>query len=852
MKAYASTTERDVVAAPLAGIASASGPFLPLVEVASQIGTDATTLRRMVTRGEVFARPRVGGRGSEIDISTLPAKYRAKFATTAAVPVQLAANIHIPPVPSICPTARERNRVRAELRYEAVISHEKARAERRAGETLAVAERRWLHNFRRAHPEMSVSIRSVRSWRAKLIEAQGNIDALIDGNDGVKQSGSRIPQRAAQMFADQILRAHRPNLKLIYDNVIAVATVKGWGAMPSYHSFYRYAHRIPKLVRKLLRESADRPRSVLPYVVRDPSSLPAYDTIQADHRQIDVPVRCDKGCEVCSTTRRRKGKKPRGHFPLWTVYYDIRSRRVLGSELSIDTPTSRTVLAVFFRIVDEHGLPCRLYLDNGADFRKAFGKRLRRKGMQQWDGPSEEALRAQFVQLGVEVTYAIPYNAQAKPIERMLRTFRHQFDEDFEAYRGQHGEKSELARELLFRPSELPSISEMRYLLELQIEKYNATSHTGTGMDERSPDEVFFNPEMRLPRRIPNAAFAYLAYEPLKDGRVVGRNGVREQGRLYRLSSLRQHLNYYGEKVSVRINPNDQRMAMLFDWNTGQVICEAVASTEDATYDTRDAITRRIIERVYGDGKELMRMAREYVAGSRERLAEYRVAKLEYITQRSREIGANRVRLAAHVEGVAPVVVGQFSTPEQEFNLHTLEAILDEDDARERAQAAAEAARLCVVAPRREEIPSAPPKAKPRVPTRREIAQRLGCSYGSYNEYKRGATPWPCEEMRLESERLELLRDASSAEIEAVLAEPPRYQRAPIVHHTGDATLKAIAARLGRSESGLRKYRSGRLPWPAGLQEEYDKVCAELRQRGTPSVEPTKHLENGGLRLVSG
>ncbi|MGN6185062.1 MAG: Mu transposase C-terminal domain-containing protein [Thermoanaerobaculia bacterium] len=583
---------------------------------------------------------------------------------------------------------------------------------------------------------------------------------------------------------------------------------------------------------------------MLPYVVRDPNTLAAYHTIQADHRQIDVPVRCDKGCEVCSTTHRRKGKKPRGHFPIWTVYYDIRSRRVLGSELSIDTPTSRTVLAVFYRVVDEYGVPCRLYIDNGADFRKAYGKRLRRKGMQQWDGPSEEALRAQFVQLGVEVTYAIPYNAQAKPIERMLRTFRHQFDEDFEAYRGQHGEKSELAQELLFRPDELPAISDMRYLLELQIEKYNATAHSGRAMDDRSPDEVFYDPEIRLPRRVPNAAFAYLAFEPLKGGRIVGRTGVREQGRWYRLSSLRQHLNYYGERVSVRINPNDERRAMLFDWRTGQVICEAVASTEDATYDTRDEITRRIIERVYGDGKELMRMANEYVAGSRERLIEYRAAKLEYLTQRSREITANRLRLAAQVEGMAPVLVGQFTT-EPEYDLLTLQAVLDEDDARAKAEAAAEVARLCVVAPRRADIPAPAPRTKPRVLRTREIAERLGCTQVSYNEYKRGATPWPSEEMRLEAERLELLRDASSAEIEAALAEPPRYQRPPVAHHTGDATLKAIAAELGVAVGSLRRYRNGRRKWPAGLKERHDQLCAERREREASST------EGAPFRLVS-
>ena len=454
--------------------------FLPLVEVAAAILVEPTTVRRMIRSKTVEARPREDRFGYEVNVATLPPKYLARFAPRVAAPA--APDLRVvheaeTKGSSRYSVARASVRTRAELRYEAVMSRRRAHARRQPGETLAEVDRRWLRNFRRSHEGAKVSVRSVRTWDQMLRAADGSIDALVDGNDGRKQRGSRIPAKAKQMFRDEYLRAHQPNLALIYSNVLAVASVKGWGQMPSYDTFWRYAKRLPKLVRKLLRDCADKPRTVLPHVRRDPTTLPAYHTIQSDIRQLDVPVRCDKGCDLCT------GKKPRGHFPFWTAFFDIRSRRVLGSELSIETPTSDLILGVFRRICSENGLPRRVYLDNGANYRKAFGKELRRTGRAEWDGPNEEQMQARFAPMGIEVVYALPYNAQAKAIERMFLTFRQRFDEDFEAYRGSLEHKSEFARELLYRPSELPTISELAQLLQLTIDQYNSTPHTGRGME---------------------------------------------------------------------------------------------------------------------------------------------------------------------------------------------------------------------------------------------------------------------------------------------------------------------------------------------------------------------------------
>jgi hypothetical protein len=799
--------------------------LIPLLEVAVKLGVEPTTVRRMIWKGQVQAHQFEGSRGYFVNVETLPPKYRAKFAVEIerCTPGGLQA-VEGDDVVSRYAVARDTVRERAELRYEAVLSFAKARLNRAAKETLGQAERRWLRNFKRSHPGMKVSIRSVKSWTDMFVKNGATIDALVDGNDGTKQSGSRIPAVARRMFRDEYLRAHRPNLRLIYENVLSVGAVKGWGPIPSYYAFRRYAKKLPQLVKRLLRDSADTPRAVLPHVRRDPTTLAAYHTIQADHREIDVPVRCDAGCETCT------GKKPKGHFPIWTAFIDIRSRRILGTDIAIDAPNSDRILSVFRRICEENGLPRRVYLDNGADFRKAFGKRLRKQGKAAWDGPNEEQLQARFAPLGIEVIYAIPYNAQAKAIERMFRTFRHRFDEDFEAYRGTLGQKSELARELFYRPSELPTISELAFLLQLAISQYNGTAHTGRGMDGLTPDAVFYDASIRMPRREPDHSFAFLFFDLIKGGRIVGPNGVLHDGHVYRLESLQRHLEYFGERVDVRINPDDVRDAMIFDRRTGAYVC-AARLDDEATYDTRDAITRQLIERVFSDGKALLKMARAHVEGAKERLAEYRVAKLEYLKRRVAEIEAARREAEAALTGTDVVsVISRFSAIEREpasssaidLTASRIAEVLDAD--------AAAAAPLCVVSPpKRERKARATGRSRSDALTWQDIADLLGISKKSLERYRLGILPWPAG-MQERFEALEQARNAPSGDV--ALPDAPTQPRRTRVD--GELSWANIARDLDMHPKMLRLCRQGKRPWPTGAQERFEQ---KERQRSAANCQ---------------
>lgn len=152
---------------------------------------------------------------------------------------------------------------------------------------------------------------------------------------------------------------------------------------------------------------------------------------------------------------------------------------------------------------------------------------------------------------------------------------------------------------------------------------------------------------------------------------------------------------------------------------------------DEATYDTRDAITRQLIERVFRDGKELLKMARAQVEGAKERLADYRAAKLEYLKQRVGEIEAARREAEAALTGTDVVtVINRFSAIERErgsaraieLTAGNIAEVLDADDA------AAVAAPLCVVSPRKRERKTRTGGRRNDSVTWQDIADRLGIS----------------------------------------------------------------------------------------------------------------------------
>lgn len=338
----------------------------------------------------------------------------------------------------------------------------------------------------------------------------------------------------------------------------------------------------------------------------------------------------------------------------------------------------------------------------------------------------------------------------------------------------------------------------------------------------RTPDEVFYDPAIRMPIRVPDASFGYLFFDVIKGGRVVGNNGVRHDGRIYRLESLHKHLEYWGERVDVRINPDDVREAIIYDFRTGAYVCYA-RLLDEATYDTRDDITRELIARVFRDGRDLLRMAKEHVEGAKERLAEYRQAKLEYLIRRATEVQTERDRKAVLLTEATPVaVIGPFSSVVRnqeaarpaELTANLVAEVPDQDESTASQSAA------CTVSGRQRPAKAA---AKVRRVGYAQIADKLGTSRRNLYRYMTEKLPWP-EGMK---EEFDILVRARITGADLTLPATNAKRKPRRTWSDGEFSYANIAKRLGMTRKALQLCRDGKRPW----RDERTRLAFEEHER---------------------
>jgi hypothetical protein len=304
----------------------------------------------------------------------------------------------------------------------------------------------------------------------------------------------------------------------------------------------------------------------------------------------------------------------------------------------------------------------------------------------------------------------------------------------------------------------------------------------------------------------------------VKGGRIVGRGGVQYDGRLYRLASTDKQLAYFGERVDVRINPDDVRSAIILDFKTGAYVCDAIADDVDATYDVRDEITRERMVRVKRDERELKRSAAAHVEGAKERLVQHRTTLLRY--HRKRQVQ----RQAAMVNGpeAARDNVTVF-VPALSAVVRDAEATRSTSVGEMVSETASELPAICIVSRPRQRRG----KKKLNIKRRQKgafswamIAAQLGVAPQSLTRYRNGQSPWP-DGMQAKFEQLAALRGTPAATASVTVAtRPPRgYGR-------GARSWQAIARELGVSYNSLVRYRNGKSPWPAGMEERFHSLAA--------------------------
>lgn len=234
---------------------------------------------------------------------------------------------------------------------------------------------------------------------------------------------------------------------------------------------------------------------------------------------------------------------------------------MISSIIRTESPNSDVVLCSFGLGVEHFGIPNGVRLDNGKDYKA--------RDMFYPEGHyivSEEDEKKIFSSLAsnlqIEVTYAIPYNAKAKPIERVFNTFEEQLGKKYPSYAGSNAKQ---------RPEDLKGLNIMDVITldefikqhnQYVYEIYNETEHSGNAMYGKSPNQVYADIPFTIRRA--SKEVLYFSLMRVKGQRTVQRNGITFKGVHFYNDNC---INYIGQKVTARYDPTKPEILYIFDTN---------------------------------------------------------------------------------------------------------------------------------------------------------------------------------------------------------------------------------------------------------------------------------------------
>lgn len=310
-----------------------------------------------------------------------------------------------------------------------------------------------------------------------------------------------------------------------------------------YEPARRFVDSIPKPVIIRYREGEKKYSDVVePTVRRQYTDIDAMQWVVSDHRTLDFLVVNERGKQF---------------RPVLTAVADMRSRKLLGWWLD-ETPSSHTILCALEMMGRNFGAAEHILIDNGRDYRsKALNgavvpEYIWEDGVMKVERNEVEGI---FTEMGTTVHYSTPYNGRSKPIERLFRDVADYFDRQFPSYvgsdtssrpdevkryYGRFNNKSKLEVEY--------SLDDIRIAFEHHANWWNKThSHSGRGMNGRTPDEVFQD-TWKKHREIPEPMLRLLFSEKIP-GRVLQGNGITVDGVDYYSQDL---YLLKGRKVNLR------------------------------------------------------------------------------------------------------------------------------------------------------------------------------------------------------------------------------------------------------------------------------------------------------------
>ena len=518
--------------------------WLSTKEAAELLGYEQSTIRKKAKNSEYIHRyiPSATGQGGkklEILLESLPEQAQKAYHNK---------NGECQTVFNTDYTSTNKQKEKGTLRRLAVSEWGKFKTRKKKEGMKKTTEitNLFVENWNKEHDDLHISSKLLYEWKKRLKKG----DTLIDKRGGYNRGQSTIPEYYKNMFDSIYLQQTKPSIESCFKEVKLESSLKG-DYIPGIKAFRNHVRNMNKAMVIRAREGKKAfDDKCMPYIERDYSLISPNDWWVSDHHLWDIFVRIPNG----------KGGWKLGR-PWGSYWMDMRTRKIMSSIIRIESPNSDVVLCSFGLGVEHFGIPKGVRLDNGKDYkaRDMFypeGKYICSEDDQ------KKIYNSLAANLQIAVTYAIPYNAKAKPIERVFNTFEEQLGKKYPSYAGSNAKK---------RPEDLKDLNIMDVItLEEFIEQhnryvyeiYNETGHSGDSMYGKSPNQVYS--EIPFTIRRASKEVLYFSLMRVKGIRKVQRNGITFKGVHFRSDSC---IDYIDQEVIAKYDPTKPEILYIFDMN---------------------------------------------------------------------------------------------------------------------------------------------------------------------------------------------------------------------------------------------------------------------------------------------
>lgn len=459
--------------------------------------------------------------------------------------------------------------------------------------------RNFVISWNKNNPDKKTSYTSIIRMRQRY--ADGGINGLL-ARYGTNASKTTVPDEYYNYFKELYLKEGGPSVKSCWDITLGYAIRTDLifrEDFPSEKAFSRRLQReIPKQSIYLARygQSAWN-RKYGGYIERDYSNITCGKVWVSDHAQIDVACLTNDGNIV---------------FPWVTVWRDYKSGKWLGWILQTGHPNSDLIFQSFYYSAEKYGLPQDVIIDNGKDYRsKDFAGGRKKVNIE----TNETKTTSILAELNVDVHFALPYNAQTKPIERDFLKIKELLSKHCVGYRGGNVVERPEKLALEIKSGKIILFEKFKEIFDdFVLNVLNKRPSQGKNHKGLSPDELF-NQEFREKITTSKDALKLFCSRTSKTF-TIGRNGIKdnELGITYWADWM---ISKTGLKVYLRRDIQNYKEAWAFRADNDEFVGKVSAVRAVAALHA-ETISKEEFKEAMSIKKRNLKVAKSYIKQTRE------------------------------------------------------------------------------------------------------------------------------------------------------------------------------------------------------------------------------------------